>query len=132
MTKFKKAAIGAVILVFIAALMTAFAFAYTPEETPAETGRIAGEAADPDQFRKERLEMKKVILAEKIAEGKITQEEADKIIAAIEACDGTGCMRIGRQAGAGFGCRNSSGNGSRRGIGPNGAGRGQGGCGFQK
>jgi hypothetical protein len=63
-------------------------------ETGKTYGTIANEAGKLDEFKKEMLEQKKLILNQKIKDGLLTQEEADKIIAAIEekqaSCDGTG------------------------------------------
>lgn len=92
-------------------------------------GNIASEAGKLDEFKAEMLEMKKDRLAAQVAEGKITKEKADEIIAAIEAnmanCDGTGSGMLGRKMGAKFGSNGEGlGNGgANRG---NGMGRGQG------
>ena len=154
MTKFKKiAALGAMLLVVGATSITVFATsAYkSPAESVAgltgktvenviaersETGNsygsIASEAGKLEDFKKEMLEIKKDALAEKVAAGTMTQEEADKIIAAIEenqaTCDGTGSARIGQKMGAGFGSENCNGQGNGQGKGHGGAGRGQGSC----
>lgn len=67
------------------------------------------------------LENKIAILNERVAEGTITQEEADKIIAAIEenqaTCDGTAQARTGQKFGAGFGGMMGKGQGQGRGFG---------------
>lgn len=152
MTKFKKlAVIGTMVLALAATSITAFAAAYdspanvvsnltgkTVESVIAEKrdtgktyGAIAKEAGKLEEFKDEILEAKKAFLAEKVAAGTMTQEEADKIIAALEqnqaTCDGTGSARIGQKMGAGFGRMN----GSRQGLGQgagfgrmNGVGRG--------
>ncbi len=92
-------------------------------------GSIAFEADKLDEFKAEMLQMKKDNLAAQVAAGKITQEKADEIIAALEKnmenCDGTGSGKIGRNMGAKFGSKGEGqGNGgANRG---NGMGRGQG------
>lgn len=89
-------------------------------ETGKSYGTIAAEAGKLEEFQKEMLEMKKDALAEKVAAGTMTQEEADAILAAVEenqaTCDGTGSARVGRNTGAGFGKGNGgcSGNGQGR------------------
>ena len=154
MTKFKKiSTIGVMLLVIGATSITAFAASKynSPAEAAAgltgktvesviaertETGNsygaIASEAGKLEEFKNEMLEIKKDALAEKVAAGKLTQEEADKIIAAIEenqaTCDGTGSARIGQKMGAGFGGGNCNGQGNGQGRSQGGAGRGQGSC----
>ena len=53
------------------------------------------------------LEQKKAILDQRVSEGRLTQEQADATLKAIQdnqaTCDGTGRMVIGRKNGAGFG-----------------------------
>lgn len=92
-------------------------------------GTIAEEAGKLDEFKSEILEIKKATLAEKVAAGTMTQEQADQIMAELEEnvanCDETGSARIGQKMNAGFGGMNGNGNG----IG-NGQGRGQGGVGL--
>ena len=152
MKNYKKiAAIGA--LVFTVAITSLTAFAASAYHSPAEAvagltgqttesviaqkaetgktyGTLANEAGVLDQYKTEVLEMKKDILAEKVAAGTMTQEQADEIIAALEenqaVCDGTGSAGIGRQFGAGFGGMNGSGQGRGQG----GMGYSQGGSGF--
>lgn len=145
--------VGAVVLLVGATSLTAFAA--SNYDTPAQavagiTGRtvesvveerinsnktygaIASEAGKLDEFKSEMLEMKKEILAEQVAEGKISQEEADEIIARIEEnqknCDGTGGARLGRNFGASFGF-NGQGLGSGGTNGGNATGRNQNGAG---
>lgn len=89
-------------------------------------GAIANEAGKLDEFKTQMLEQKKAILDERVAEGKLTQEQADTIYKNIQEnqanCDGTGNgARMGQKMGAGFG--QGQGNGMRMG---NGAGNGQG------
>lgn len=93
-------------------------------------GTIADEAGKLDEFKAEMLEMKKALLEKKVADGVLTQEQADEILAAIEenlaSCDGTGAGSCGQGFGMGFGRPNRNGQGIGRG---NGQGRGQG-CGM--
>lgn len=103
-----------------------------------KTGTIAKEAGVLEEFKNEKLEMKKDVLAEKVADGLMTQEKADSIIAAIKEnqanCDGTG-SKLGQKMGAGFGFGKGDGQGQRqgkgngqKGQGRNGTGCGQGSC----
>ena len=90
-------------------------------------GTIANEAAKLDEFRSQMLEQKKAILDQRVADGRMTQEEADEIYNAIlenqAFCDGTGNGQIGRGCGAGFGNGNGQGSGQGKGLG---TGRGMG------
>ncbi|MEA4988361.1 MAG: DUF2680 domain-containing protein [Anaerovorax sp.] len=92
-------------------------------------GSIAKDAGKLEEFKQTQLQMKKDILEKRVADGTMTQERAEEIIAAIEEnqlnCDGTGNAKIGQRMGAGFGSMN--GNGQGQGNGPrNGQGKGQG------
>lgn len=92
-------------------------------------GSIAKDAGKLEEFKQEQLQMKKDILEKRVADGTMTQERAEEIIAAIEEnqlnCDGAGNAKIGQRMGAGFGSMN--GNGQGQGNGPrNGQGKGQG------
>ena len=150
MTKLKKAiAIGTMVLTLSATSLTAFAASnyQTPAEAVAgltgktvesvlaeraETGKtygtIANEAGKLEEFKGEMLEIKKDALAEKVADGVITQEKADRIIETIEEnqanCDGTASAKSGMKMGAGVGGMNDGGQGK----GQRGFGRGQGNC----
>lgn len=163
MTKMKKALFAGAV-VFIVGAMSLTAFAASAYSTPAEaaagvtgktveevvterqdTGKTYGEIADDagklEEFKNEMLEIKKDALAQKVADGTITQEKADEITKAIEEnaanCDGTGSAGIGQNYGAGFGmgngnCANGTYTGNRSGAG-NGRGsngQGTGGCGM--
>lgn len=148
MKKFKKiSAFGLMIVVIGAMGMTALAAYSTPAEITAGLtgktvdsviderangkpyGAIANEAGKLEEFKEKILETKKALLAERVAEGTMTQERADEIIAALEErqanCDGTGGGRIGQRMRAGFGRGGSNG----QGRGQNGFGLGQGVCG---
>lgn len=142
MLKFKKTIIlGAMVLTIGATSLTVFAASKykTPAEAAAgltgktvesvikekaDTGKtygtIAKEAGKLTEFKNETLEMKKDILAERVKDGKITQERADEIITALKEnqadCDGTGTGRTGQKMGAGFG-GNGGGNGGGMGKG---------------
>lgn len=154
MSKLKKfLAVGVAVLVLIALSVTALAAAAygSPAEAVAgltgktlddviaeksETGKTYGQLANDagvlDEFKAALLEMKKDILAAKVDEGKLTQEQADEILAAIAEnqanCDGTGA-KIGQRYGVGFGANGGgrcNGNGY---MGQNGqGGKGQGNC----
>lgn len=132
MAKMKKIAmIGAVLLIISAVSVTAYAA--SDYKTPAEAaagvtgrtvedvtnerqntgktyGEIANEAGKTEEFRNQMIEMKKSALAQKVADGKLTQERADEILKAIEEhsadCDGSEQARIGMNQGIGFGMRN--------------------------
>lgn len=77
---------------------------------------IASESGCSEEFKEEMLNSKKEVLAQKVAEGIITQERSDEIIKALEenaaTCDGSGSARIGQEYGVGFGVGSGSGNGS--------------------
>jgi len=108
-------------------------------------GAMAAEAGVLEDFRARMLEARKATLDERVAEGRLTREEADAILARIEEnvanCDGTGTgERIGQGAGVGFGQGSGSGlgQGARQGGGRgvmardgsgSGQGRGNGTCG---
>lgn len=85
-------------------------------------GTIANEAGALEAFKSEMLEIKKDVLAARVAAGTMTQAQADAIIASIEAnqvnCDGTGGTgNCGYGAGCGFGGGFGAGAGQGRGMG---------------
>jgi len=171
MKKFKRFVVaGAIVLVVGATALTALAVSNpgTPAEilagltnrtvedvTAQKTesggtyGTIASEAGVLDEFKTQMIEQREAVLEEKVAEGTMTQERADTIIAAMEAnqadCDGTGnggtcagtCGGTGAGMGNGFGAGTCGGtcdgtgtggmNGYRHG-GQGGMGRGMGTC----
>ncbi|MEG0752671.1 MAG: hypothetical protein RR461_02470 [Angelakisella sp.] len=94
-------------------------------ETGKTYGKIASDAGMLDEFKAACLKIKSDILADRVANGTITQADADAILAAIEEnqaeCDGTGTARMGRNGGVGFGSQGAGCNGSRgqggRGVG---------------
>ena len=69
-------------------------------------GTQVDEVGKLDEFKTEILEQKKEILQERVADGRLTQEQADEILANIETnqanCTGTGLGR-GMMRGLGFG-----------------------------
>jgi|LSQX01.1.fsa_nt_gb hypothetical protein len=136
-----------VLLIVLATSITAYAFTVrTPAEIVAElTGKSAEEVAEIryesgktygqiaydesddtfEQFKEEILENRKAILNERVEEGVLTQEEADKILEDIEVmqedCLGTGGGGYGMGRGFGmmgkqFGNGNGFGNGGNRGM----------------
>lgn len=70
-------------------------------------GAIAKEAGKFEEFKAQMLESKKAILDQRVSDGRLTQEQADKIYDSIKnnqaACDGTGNAGVGKKLGAGFG-----------------------------
>lgn len=89
-------------------------------ETGKTYGTIAKEAGKLEEFKKEVLEVKKDRYAQLVADGKMTQAQADAAIAAIEenqaTCDGTGGGSCGMRNGSGFGRGNGNGSGFGRGL----------------
>lgn len=138
--KFKKIiVIGLSATALAATSITAFAFsANSPAEIVAgltgdsvenvteqavESGNTYGQIAYDEglweEFSKEMLESKKAFLDEKVADGTLTQEEADEIYANIlerqEYCNGTG--GYGGMMGYGFGSNSGRGTGFGQGRG---------------
>jgi len=70
-------------------------------------GAIANEAGQLEQFKAQMLEQKKIILDQRVSEGRLTQEQADNIYKTIQSrqanCDGTGNAGMCGNYGAGFG-----------------------------
>jgi len=94
-------------------------------------GAIANEAGKLEEFKTQMLEQKKIILDQRVADGKLTQERADAIYDAMKNnqanCDGTGNARMGKNAGLGLGQGNDMGKGRGAGTGIcNGSGLGTG------
>jgi len=102
--------------------------AVTKERTAGKTyGTIAKEAGKLDEFKTESLKQKKVILDQRVKDGKLTKAQADKIYNDIKTnqttCDGTGSAKIGKMNGVGFGQGQGQGRGMGKGSGQcNGAG----------
>lgn len=86
-------------------------------ETGKNYGTIANEAGKLEEFKQELIELKKDILAQRVTDGKITQEQADATIKAIEenqaTCDGTGTGSCG----LGVGNKSANCTGAGRGMG---------------
>ena len=146
-----------VVLVLIAGSVTAFA--NSPYKSPAEAfaglsgnnvesviseraesgktfGTMANEAGLLEQFKAELTEMKKNRLAERVAAGTMTQEQANEMITRMEQnqanCDGTGAgygQNAGEGSGLGFGQGAALCNGQGAALG-NGQGAGKGGPGM--
>lgn len=94
----------------------------TTERVTGKTyGTIANEAGKLDEFKAETLEQKKATLDQRVADGNLTQEQADTIYNTIKTnqaiCDGTGSAAIGKSMGAGFGQGQRMGLGKGQGIG---------------
>lgn len=130
-----------VAVIAIAGMIGAAGVAYAATKTPAEIaagltgksveelnqerangktyGTIANEAGKLDEFKKQMLENKKEILDQRVQEGRMTQENANRIYNQIKenqaSCDGTGSARMGNGCGAGFGA--GAGNGGGKGMG---------------
>ena len=99
-------------------------------ETGKTYGQIAKEAGVLDEFKAAVLEAKKEFLNAQVTAGKMTQEEADDILARIAEnqakCDGTGGAKVVKFSGARFGS-NGGGRGNGNGFrGGNGQGQGSG------
>jgi len=94
---------------------------YALRSAGATYGTIAKDAGKLDEFQMQMLEQKKIILDQRVADKRITQEQADQIYTDIKdnqaICDGTGTAKIGQKAGIGFGNGAANGNGERRGMG---------------
>ena len=141
-------------VVLMIGLLGAAGFAYAAAQSPADIaagltgktvealvaeraagktyGAIAGDAGKLEEFKTQMVAQKKAILDERVAAGTMTQEQADKIYAALQAnmanCDGTGSGKaaIGKANGAGFGQGMGQGAGQGAGMGRGQGGRGMG------
>lgn len=85
-------------------------------------GTIAREAGAQEAFQVEMQRMRESRIAEKVAAGLITQEEADAFLARIAShqadCDGTGSQeRLGQSMGLGMGGQKGQGRGAGQGQG---------------
>lgn len=93
---------------------------YNERSTGKTYGTIANEAGKLSEFKTQMLEQKKIILDQRVNEGRLTQEQADNIYSAMQNrqtnCDGTG-NGMGQNCGAGFGQGNGMGNGIGNGNG---------------
>lgn len=90
-------------------------------------GTIAAEAGKLEEFKAQTLEQKKAILDQRVADGILTQAQADTIYNSLKTnqafCDGTGSAAIGKSSGAGFGM--GQGQGMGQGAGRKGKSTGQ-------
>lgn len=84
-------------------------------------GELASENGVLDEFKENMLQNKKNILDQRVAEGTLTQEEADeiysKLLENIETCDGSNNRGNKGRLGLGFGRGNGMGNGNKTGQG---------------
>ncbi len=86
-------------------------------------GELAQEEGVYDEFKAAALAGKEEMLDQLVKDGKITQEKADEVLAAMEACDGDsqgllkGTGLFGQRNGNGRGAGNGQGNGARVGNG---------------
>lgn len=84
-------------------------------------GELAEKEGVSEEFRQEMLANKKAILDQRVAEGRITQEQADEIYKNMVenqgSCDGTGIHRGERNLGLGMGAGMGRGNGNGEKIG---------------
>lgn len=104
---------------------------YTERTSGKTYGTIAKEAGKLDEFKTQMLEQKKAVLDQRVADGKLTQQQADEIFNAIKtnqaSCDGTCSAAIGKNHGAGFGQGSGMNKGQGQGAGMrNGSGSGMG------
>lgn len=94
---------------------------YKEREIGKTFGTIANEAGKLDQFKAQMLEQKKVILDQRVKEGKLTEEQAAQIYSSLQqnqaTCDGTGSASIGGKNGVGHGKGMGAGLGRGQGIG---------------
>ncbi|AET69007.1 Protein of unknown function (DUF2680) [Desulfosporosinus orientis DSM 765] len=101
----------------------------TQERTSGKTyGAIADEADKLDEFKAQILEQKKALLDQRVADGILTQDQANSIYDSLKTnqaiCDGTGTSGIGRSTGLSLGI--GQGQGMGQGIGRNGRNAAQG------
>ncbi|MGI6679276.1 MAG: DUF2680 domain-containing protein [Dehalobacterium sp.] len=93
-------------------------------------GQMVQGADQLDAFRAEMLKQKKAYLDQRVAEGILTQEQADEIYKNMEErqalCDGTGMGNRGGRCGVGVGKWNGQGNGMGQGMMRKGMGQGMG------
>ncbi len=84
-------------------------------------GSMAKESGKLNEFKTASLEQKKAILDQRVADGKLTQAQADAIynqlVANQATCDATGSAAIGKNLGIGFGQGQGWGLGKGQGMG---------------
>ncbi len=93
----------------------------TAERASGKTyGTIAKDAGKLDEFKKETLVQKKLVLDQQVKDKKITQAQADTVYTSLKnnqaTCDATGSAKIGSKNGVGFGSQGTL-NGTKAGIG---------------
>ena len=100
--------------------------AVTAERAAGTTfGAIAQDAGKLEEFKTEILVQKKAMLEQRVADGNITQEQADTMVKSMETnqvtCDTTGSAKLGQKSGIGFGqgAGRHSGGGMGRGMSSN-------------
>lgn len=75
--------------------------AYAEKAAGSSYGQLAKEAGILDEFKANMLENRKALIQDKVANGQLTQEQADGIINNMETnmanCDGTGMNGYGAQ-----------------------------------
>jgi hypothetical protein len=92
--------------------------AYAAKATGKSFGRLADEAGVLDEFKAKMLENRKTVIQERVANGQLTQEQADFIIKNMETnqanCEGTGMLGrsgTGKMGGMGQGMKGALGAG---------------------
>lgn len=98
--------------------------AYAAKATGSSYGQLAAEAGVLDEFKSKMLENRKAVIQDRVANGQLTQEQADAVIKNMEAnqavCDGTGMTGrggAGRMGGFGQGQGAKGSMGARGGMG---------------
>ena len=133
MTKIKKTVLTASLLVGVLAFSgLAYADVLTPvqklseltgksvetlyaEKGDATFGALASEAGYLEEFQAGMIENKKAVIAKRVEEGRLTQEQADAILESMvehqALCDGTGYQGETPKYGVGFGQGQAQGQG---------------------
>src|SRR6056297_2688212 len=92
---------------FSEALMEEFGISQTEYDTAREEGKTLKDLVDEDDFYDVMLEQHELRLGEIVEAGRITQEDADEALSALESdfADGT-CSGVGMNIGENYGQRN--------------------------
>lgn len=94
---------------------------YKERESGKTYGTIAKEAGKLDEFKAQMLEQRKAVLDERVAEGRMTQQQADAMYNTMKdrqtVCDGTGVQGMGMKNCAGIGMGQGRGMGNHQGQG---------------
>jgi hypothetical protein len=92
--------------------------AYAAKATGSSYGQLADEAGVLNEFKAKMLENRKAVIQERVANGQLTQEQANLIIKNMETnqanCDGTGMLGrngVGKMGGMGQGMKGALGAG---------------------